>query len=352
MKPAFKRSKLAITIYDVAKKAGVGIATVSRALNDNPHILPETKTKVLEAVKTLKYSPHVYARGLAGKKTQTISVIVPILASNFYYGIISGIQKKAREQNYDLILYSVDGKNRLSFFLDKILLEKKVDSVILVSMRISDSYARKFNKSSTPLILVDSYHPKVDSIITTNESGAYSATKHLIDLGHKDIGFIVGKLSSIPAQQRYEGYVKALKDFDLKLNDTNIIECESPEFIDGFSEKAGYQAMKKLLSECVRRPTAVFLSSDIQAIGAMKALREQNIKVPGDISIVGFDDIELSNYLGLTTIRQPIEEMGSFAVQKLFEKRNSEDHTVLKKIFQTELVIRNSSGYWREIVIE
>ena len=339
-----------ITIYDVAKKAGVGIGTVSRVINNSPQISPKTRKKVLRVIKELKYQPYIMAQGLAKKKTNTIACIVPFFTGYFYFELLNGVQQKLSKYGYDLILYSVDHLERKEHFFKRTLRERRVDGVLLFSMTITDQYAEKFLQSKLPIALVDSFHNELDSIMIENREGAFRATEHLIHLGHRRIGMINGNLTSIPAQKRLEGFREALIKNELTLDDRYIVNIKHTDdddlrHNDGFNKKAGYYAMKKLLLLEKDCPTAIFVSSDIQAAGAMKAIQESGLKIPEDIAIVGFDGIELSEYLGLTTMKQPMQEMGMLAVEQLINRiQNSLENTVFKKLFHPELIIRDTCG--------
>jgi LacI family transcriptional regulator len=339
--------EMATTIYDVAKRAGVGVGTVSRVLNNSSHITPETKQKVLQAIAELKYEPHALAQGLARRRTNTVGCIVPFFTGHFYVELLRGIQDQISIHRYDLILYSVDLLNKKEIFLRRALRERKTDGVLLVSLKITDDFVRKFKQTGLPLVLVDAYHPEVDSITVDNIEGAYRATEHLITLGHSKVAIIDGQLKSIPARLRLEGYKKALADHNLAYCSEYVVTCDFVQEEDGFNKAAGYAAMKRLLSIGDERPTAVFVSSDIQAAGALEALKEASIRVPDDLAIVGFDDIELARYLGLTTMRQPIFEMGRLAVERLVARIKSREDEPFQKTFSTELVVRESCGSQR-----
>ena len=335
---------MSVTIYDVARRAGVGIGTVSRAINDSDLIAPQTKERVLAVARELGYRPHASARGLARKKTNTIGVIVPFFTGYFFVELLRGIQQAVSEYQYDLILYSVDEINKKDTFLGKTLEQRKVDGVLLISLEISDTDAQKFLQSQLPIVLVDSYHPKLDSITVENRQGAYVATQHLIRLGHKKIGMIDGHLKSSPARVRLEGYKGALEDYHIEFNEEYLIVSDFISGEDGFNQEAGYEAMSRLLNSDNDYPTGLFISSDIQAVGAMKAVREKGLSIPDDIAIVGFDDIELAQYVGLTTMRQPMFEMGKLAVDRLFNRISGERTNGFKTTFRTDLVIRESCG--------
>jgi len=340
-----------VTIYDVARKAGVGIGTVSRVLNNSPQISSKTRERVIKVIKDLKYQPHAMAQGLARKRTNSLACIVPSFTGYFYLELINGIQQALNRHGFDLILYSVVQMEKEKDVLKRTLRERKVDGVLLVSMPMSEDYVKKFSQSNFPIVLVDSFHDRVDSIAIENREGAFIATRHLIDLGHTRIGMINGNLNSVPAKIRLEGFRAALAENNIPFVHEYVItvlQTDNKELNHnhGFNKIAGYEAMLQLLNLKENRPTAVFICSDIQAAGAVKAVRERGLHIPDDIAIVGFDGIELSEYLGLTTMKQPMFEMGMIAVERLIEKIQNPDSsaTIVKKLFQTQLIIRDTCG--------
>lgn len=336
---------MAVTIYDVARKAGVGIGTVSRVINKSPQITEQTKAKVLQAIQELNYQPHIVAQSLARRKTQTIGCIIPFFTTGYFYiELLRGIQKKLTACKYDLILYSVDTTNKKETFLQRSLKERRVDGILLVSLDIPDEYAQKFVQSNLPVVLLDSYHPTLDSITVDNLEGAYVATRHLISLGYQKIAMIDAQLKSFPARLRLEGYKNALAEYGYTFEECYFVACDFAHEADGFNKEAGYTAMQRLLDLEDEKPRAVFVSSDIQAVGAIDAIKEQGLRIPEDIAVVGFDDIELSRYIGLTTMRQPILEMGELAVERLMQKIAGEPAMQFNYCFHTELVVRETCG--------
>lgn len=333
---------MAVTIYDVAKKAGVGIGTVSRALNNSPQILPETKARILQVIKQLNYKPHALAQSLARKRTGTIAIVVPFFMTYFFVEMLKGIQHELTRHNYDLILYSVDKHDKIKLFLNRTIEEKRVDGVILSSLPISDKYANKFVTSGLPIVLLDTLHPILDSITIENEKGAYRATRRLIEGGHRKIGLINANLSSGPARLRFAGFKSALAEFDLPLNENYLFFGELTDESEGFNRKCGFEAMTKLLELGKERPTALFIASDIQAIGALKALQEHDLQVPDDLAIVSFDDIEIAEFFGLTTMRQPIYQMGQMAADRLIKRITGAAGGLLLHKFEPELIVRKS----------
>ncbi|MGQ9561490.1 MAG: LacI family DNA-binding transcriptional regulator [Candidatus Oleimicrobiaceae bacterium] len=333
-----------VTIYDVARRAGVGIGTVSRAINDSPLIAASTKARVLKAIQELNYRPHALAQGLARNKTNMIAIIVPIFTGYFFVELLRGVQEEAIRHRYDLILYSVHQTDKVQLFLERTLRERRVDGVLLISLPISDHYARKFHRTKLPIVLVDSFHPALDSITVENRDGAYQATRHLLRLGHRRVGIIVGHLRSMPARVRLEGFRQALADHGVPLDERCVVVVDSIPGQDGFCKEAGYQAMMQLLALGSDRPTAVFVSSDVQAEGALRAASEAGVRVPQDMAIVSFDDIEIAELLGLTTMRQPMFEMGRLAVARLAERIAQPEAPRFVRTFATSLVVRRSCG--------
>jgi len=273
-----------------------------------------------------------------------VACIVPFFTGYFYVELLRGIQRQISTYQYDLILYSVDSLNKKEIFLRRAMKERKIDGVLLVSLELTDEYVRKFETAGLPLVLVDAFHPDADSITVDSVEGAYRATEHLLGLGHRRIAIIDGQLRSFPARLRLEGYKKALADHGLPYRPEYVVTCEFAQEEDGFNKEAGHAGMQRLLSLGEQRPSAVFVSSDIQAAGALKAIREAGLSVPEDIAVVGFDDIELAEYLGLTTMRQPIFEMGRLAVDRLMARIENRAADEFKKTFRTELVVRESCG--------
>jgi len=340
---------MAVTIYEVAKKAGVGIGTVSRVLNNSSQISPETRDRVLKVIKALHYQPHVMAQGLARKKSLTIAALIPFFTGHFYVELLKGIQQATAQHKYDLILYSIEDVHDKDFYLKRALQQRRVDGVLLVSLPLSDPFAKEFRRKKLPLVLVDAFHREFDSITVNNQTGAYVAAQHLLQLGHQRLAMITGHRESAPAQHRHAGFQNALQEAGVKIAGELIISSdalgkEAATVNDGFNKEAGYLGMKQLLLLDGKRPTGVFVASDIQALGAMKAVRESGLRIPEDIAIVGFDDIELAEYVGLTTVRQPMFQMGKQAVERLMALIDHKDSLRQHLRIETELIVRESSG--------
>jgi DNA-binding LacI/PurR family transcriptional regulator len=336
---------MGVTIYDLAREAGVGIGTVSRCLNNHPSVSPQTREKVLGVVKRLSYQPHAYAQRLASRRANTISTIIPFFTNHFFVEVLRGVQARSQELGIDLILYGVYNIDQVEYYLRRSLSRGHVDGVMFFSMKFPESYVDKFLQIGLPVVLVDTYHKMFDSITVRNADGARIAVEHLFDLGHRQVAMINGFMETRPARERFHGYKKALESRGLSVND-QLVFSPGRERLDGFSREAG----RSLMTEVIRKRregtpiTAVFVASDIQALGVLEAAREEGIRVPEDIAVVSFDDIELAAQASLTTMKQPMNEMGSLAVEWLTSNMRDKSKEPRSTSFLPELIVRRSCG--------
>lgn len=336
---------MGVTIYDLAREAKVGIGTVSRCLNNHPAVAPETRARVLAVMKRLNYHPHAYAQRLASRRSNTISCIIPYFTNYFFVQVLQGVQDKAGELGIDLILYGVNHPEQADHYLRRSLNRGHVDGVMFFSMKFPESFVTRFQQMQLPLVLVDAMHPQFDSIRVENREGALMAVRHLIGLGHRNIAMINASLQTQPAQARLEGYRAALEEAGIAFVQDRVY-VSSIGKQDGFNREAGRASMQELLRNPKNRReiTAVFVASDVQAIGALEVSRELGVRVPDDIAVVGFDDIELAAHSGLTTMRQPMHEMGELALEKLMARVKDPQARPTLTSFMPELVIRSSCG--------
>ncbi len=340
---------MSVTIYDLAREAGVGIGTVSRCLNNHPSVSAETRAKVLAVARRLNYQPHPHAQRLASRKTNTFSAIIPYFTNYFFVQVLQGIQDKASELGFDIVLYGVNHPSQAEYYLRRSLQRGRVDGVLYFSMSLPESYSAKFKQMELPLVMVDNSHPEFDSIRVKNLEGAMEATRHLLSLGHREIAMINGSLQTHPGRERLEGYRTALSDHGVRFSEERLF-ISTVAKQDGFSREGGREAMKRLLDARVGGTgiTAAFVASDIQALGALEVAREHGVRIPEDIAIVGFDDIELAQYGGLTTMRQPMHEMGVLAVSKLMSRIKEPNAPPTLTTFLPDLIIRESCGATRK----
>jgi LacI family transcriptional regulator len=336
---------MGVTIYDLAREAGVGIGTVSRCLNNHPSVSAETRARVLSVAKRLSYQPHAYAQRLASRRTNTFAAIIPYFTNYFFIQVLQGIQDKASELGFDIVLYGVNHPQQVEYYLRRSLQQGRVDGVLFFSMMLPESFAAKFPQMGLPLVLVDSSHTEFDSIRVKNREGSFTATRHLISLGHTDIAMINGSLETHPGRERLEGYRSALESAGIPYSPDRLYISGIAKQ-DGFSRDSGRESMTRLLavSRSGNRPTAVVVSCDIQALGVLEVIGEQGLRVPEDIAVVGFDDIELAQYARLTTMRQPMHEMGLLAMERLCARIKDPAAPPSLTEFLPDLVVRDTCG--------
>ncbi len=275
-----------ITIFDVAKEAGVSYSTVSRVINNKEHVSPEKRERVLRAMAELGYVANVQARTLAGGRSHIVGLLVHGLDTSYIGEIMKGIDNELNHANYDLMLYTTHRrKTKESAYVIK-LTRNLVDGLLLVLPRNAEAYLETLRQRHFPHVLVDHQGlPTVEApaVGATNWQGAHEATGYLIELGHRRIGFITGTMDVGCAQERLAGYKAALEKHGLVIDLELIREGD-------FFQPRGYLCAKELLA-LAEPPTAIFASNDISAFGVMEAVRDHGLQIPRDISIVGFDDI-------------------------------------------------------------
>ncbi|RLB04852.1 MAG: LacI family transcriptional regulator [Deltaproteobacteria bacterium] len=331
---------MAVSIKDVAKEANVCPSTVSRVINGTVKVKPETRARVLEAIRKLNYVPNSTARALKLRRTDTIGVILPTITGAFFSDIIRGIDDIVVENGFHLIVSSSRAHRREAEMLLQFVMADRVDGVILMAPMLSDETIRNVRLSEFPIVVLNKEvgDLDLDSFVVDNYHGAFQAIMHLIEHRYRRIGMICGHPENLDSQQRLRAYKDALRQAGLKIENDLIVEGD-------FQIKGGYSAMLKLL-ELDNPPDAVFVANDSMAQGAYEAIRSKGLTIPDSIAIVGFDDIEIASYMQppLTTVRFPAYHLGSLAAQSLIrtirEGRIRKERIVLK----TELVVRSSCG--------
>jgi len=296
-----------IKIKEVAKKAGVGVGTVSRVLNKREHVSSATRERVIEVIKELDYQPHAIARSLSSKKTNTITVYLLHDFTGFRMNVVRGIQSELKKFGFDIILNCLDNTQELKTISRKIKnysIQSKTDGCVIISLLPESKLKLDLIPKDYPVVLIDSQRDNLSSVYIDNVSAAYNAVNYLYRQGHRSIGYIMGVQSTTSGCERLLGVKKFYQEKGITLDNRFIS-------IDHFNFKAGYKVMKRfLLQEVTNSLTAIFAASDYQAAGAEKALKEAGLKVPNDVSLIGFDDKPLAEYLDLTTFSQPIYDMG------------------------------------------
>ncbi|KAB8141013.1 LacI family transcriptional regulator [Chloroflexia bacterium SDU3-3] len=329
----------AVTIFDVADEAGVSYATVSRVINNKAHVKPEKREAVLRAMARLGYVANQQARSLAGGRSRVIGLMASELSTGYMGKIIQGIDEALAETEYDLLLYSTRRRTTREASYVASITRGLADGLLLVLPRNPASYLQSLRQRRFPYVLVD--HQGIGAaepaVGATNERGAYDATCYLIELGHRRIGFIGGDMGLRCAVDRLNGYRMALAEFGIAPDPQLVLPGD-------FMQPAAYQSASALLA-LPERPTAIFASNDVTAFGAMDAARDMGLRIPDDISIVGFDDIAMSEMVTpkLTTVRQPLVAMGSAATRALLAMLEDPTQVCERLDLPTELVIRGSA---------
>lgn len=328
-----------VTIRDVAKKANVGVGTVSRVINGNASVSDATRQKIQAAIEELQYTPNPAARRLSRGKTMVIGAIVPYFTNPSVVRRLQGIVSVITASDYDLILFDVESVERRDVFMRNVPSRHMVDGLLVVSLTPSDEDAEQLLTSQIPTVLIDAYHPQISRVIVNNVAGAYQATKHLIDLGHRKIGFISDFLEdpfNSPVRDRFQGYKNALAD--AKIDFTPAYHRQ------GLHGRFQAREMAYTLLTLPDPPTAIFSYSDTQAVGVLEAAREMGMKVPEQLSVVGFDNIEAAEYLQITTVRQALYESGVRGCKLLLDLMEAPLLTSVEISLPTELMLRATTA--------
>ncbi len=333
---------MAITIYDIADRAGVSIATVSRVFSGRARVAEATRARVFAVARELGYEPNVSARSLARQSTRVVAAVVPMLTSYFFMEVIRGVQDRLSEIDYDLLVYASRAPEEVDSQLGRAIQKGRADGLLLCSTPLTEGRARTLKTSGLPVVLVDSAHPDFDSVSVNNREGGYDATRHLLDQGYERIALIAPNPVSVPGVERCEGYKAALRDAGRPVDEELIVASKEVEQ-HGFTREAGYTAMQHLLALPLR-PDAVFAASDVQALGALRAAHDAGLSVPGDVALIGFDDIRTSAYVGLSTLSQPMYDMGKLAIDKLIQRIAEPERPVSRTMFSAQLLVRETSG--------
>lgn len=329
----------ATTIRDVAKRAGVGVGTVSRVLNDSTAVSELTRQKVLAAIEALDYSPNLAARRLSRGKTMTIGVIVPFFTNPSVVRRLQGVVSVLTGSDYDLVLFDIETADKRDVFLRNVPRRELADGLLIISLSPHDRDAEAFIRARLPTVLIDAYHPLLSRVVVDNVAGGCQATQHLIELGHQRIGFISDYLDdpfNSPVRDRYRGYRQALAEAGLDFLPEYHRQCE----LSPLEARQMAQALLTLMN----RPTAIFAYCDTQAIGVLEAARQLELKVPDDLSVIGFDNIDAAEYLNLTTISQCLFESGVRGAELLFEEMTVSSPEPQEIVLPTSLVIRNTTA--------
>lgn len=334
-----ERINVTVTIYDVAREAGVSMATVSRVVNHNPNVKPQTRKKVFEAIERLGYRPNAVARGLASKKTTTVGVVIPDIANANFAEVARGIEDIANMYHYNIILSNADKRKDKEIRVINTLLEKQVDGLLFMGGVVTDEHIQAFNTSNVPIVLCATTDEKgtMPSVDIDHEGAAFDAVSKLIEEGHRRIAMISGTLQD-PANgyARYQGYKRALEQGGIPYREDYVR-------VGNYRYESGIEATQYFL-ELPERPTAIFSATDEMAIGAIHCLQDAGLQVPEDVSVISVDNSRMASMVRplLTTVAQPMYDIGAVSMRlltKLMKKESVEDGRVT---LPHELILRRS----------
>lgn len=329
-----------ITIYQVAQRAGVAISTVSRVLNNSPNVSQKTKDKVNEAIEDLNFRPQVSARNLASRKPQMLAIAVPSFTTPYYNEVLKGVKDEIGDLDLDIVIYNTGSKNPeegIQNFFNR----GTADTIITISIDITDSVHRQLQSSEIPIVLVGSSHPMYNYYELNNRKGGYLAGEHLVKQGYKKLGMIQPAINNKSSLNRYNGFVDALKEFDIPIIEKFYIHGESTKHA-GYTEEAGFEAIYQY-DKMGEFPDAIFCSNDTQAIGAFHAISKLGMKIPDDIAIMGYDNIKFTKYLDLTTVDQKMYSVGVEAIKRLAQIIRDDDGVKVQKTIDPVLIDRGST---------
>jgi LacI family transcriptional regulator len=331
------------TIKDVALRAGVSVTTVSHVVNDTRHVSAKGRERVEQAIRELGYVPNAMARSLKSNTTSTLGMLIPNSSNPYFAEIVRIVEDRCFGAGYTLVLCNTDDEPRRQSVYLQVLAERRIDGLIVVSTGAGDddSLVTQLHGLRIPTVLVDREiaDPDCDLVETAHMQGGLLAVRHLLSLGHRRIACIGGPIGVMPSEQRIEGWRMALAETGAAPNADALL------WRGGFTSQGGYEAMHAIL-RTEEKPSAVFVCNDLMAIGALRAAHESGVHVPDDLSIVGFDDIELSAYTSppLTTVAQPKERIGALAVDMLLERVGGKRRDPRKVVLQPELRVRASTA--------
>ena len=332
------------TIYQVAKRAGVAISTVSRVVNKSPNVSDATKSKVEKAIQELNFRPQASARLLATQQPQMLAIAVPSFTTPFYNEILKGIKDEMRGRDLDIMIYntgSADPEKSIDSFFDR----GTADAVIILSIEMTSTLEKQIISSGIPTVLIKSQHPSFSYIDLDDYKGGWLAAKHLAEQGFKRPGMILPVLATKASERRRKGFIDGLVESGLEPVQEFFITGDNTKHA-GFTEEVGFEAAQRIVDmrnkgEAV--PDALFCSNDTQAVGALYGFSQAGISVPGDIALMGYDNIKLTRYLELSTMNQHMHEAGVEATKQLMNLLENPDAEPLQKVIEPELVIRNST---------
>lgn len=329
-----------VTIKDIAQVAGVSPSTVSRALNDSALINEATKRRIRQIAKKLGYERNELARGLVKGSSGTVGVIIPDITNPFFAEITKGVEEAVRSRGFGLVLCTTEGvPGREQEYL-RLLRRKRVDGLIIASVTVDDPYLKELLRAHIPFVLVSRLSAKVDPpyVVVNDREGGRLAVEHLVSLGHRKIAHIGGPENVHSSRERMQAYREVLKEWGIRVRRDWAVFAT-------FAQEAGYKVGKALLSG-KERPTAIFAANDLIALGVMEAAEELGLRIPEDLSLVGYDNIAYAALprIQLTTVAQPAHEMGEMAADYLLSLCTGGEPEKLRCVLPPRLVVRKTTA--------
>lgn len=304
-------------IYDVAKTSGVSISTISRVLNAPDKVNPETRRRVISAIDKLGFIPKAEARAHAMKNTNRIGVLTPYFTAPSFVQRLRGVAAALSKANYELVIYPVDSVEHLQAYTSSIPIMRNIDGLIIMSLAIEEKDALRLHDNSMETVLIEYAHPRLNNISIDDVQGGHLVAKHLIEKGHTRVAFLGDieppeRYAIHPVKSRLQGFKETLASADISLQKKYIVQAS-------YSQDESRQAAYHLLT-LSKPPTAIFAASDIQAASVMKVARQLKIRIPEDMAVIGFDDIDMADHMDITTIRQNLDESGRLAAEILLSR--------------------------------
>ena len=339
---------MSITINDIAERAGVSLATVSRVMNNSGYVKEETRKKVMDIIEELNYVPNAIARSLSTSKSNSIGVIVPDINNPFFGEVIKGITDVADQNDLNIILFDADESIKKEIKSLKVLKEQRIQGVLIAPTSSEDDlnseYIKTIESLNVPIVWIDSNvkYTNFSGVFVNSLKGTYDGIEAFIKEGHRDIAIITGRMNSWSAQERLLGYKKALAMNNLPLKNEYIL-------YGNYKQESGYRLTKEIL-KMEKRPTAIFVCSNMMTLGCIKALKEENVKIPDEMAIIGFDNIDILNVVGMNIsfVVGPSIELGRSSMKVLLDILDEKNNKDIKKItLSADLQLNGSEKYLR-----
>lgn len=337
-----QQSKKTVSIKDVAAYVGLSVGTVSMALNNSEKIADKTKSIVKKAAEELGFKKNPFARSLSTQSSGMVGCIVPDLTNNFYGEMIAHLQADLAELGYGLVVGCSNESSRLENKLIEQFLDKGVDGIISVPVSEVEpdlTEIKKLIQRDYPIVFISSYYREIPryTVMCDLKDGMYKLAKNMFEQGHRNFVIITGNKKLVPSGERVDGLMKAVKEFDIKVDDSNFIEADKVTFI------GGYSAINDIYNE--KKPDLVLAINDIMAMGIISSLKSQKVRIPEDVSVTGFDDIAIAAFqeTPLTTVSQSLNQMSKRAVKLLLDRINKESQEFGVDWVPAEVVLRKST---------